>query len=138
MEMRIGTLPDDDAYFNARAVVDWSFKFIAWLGVTATFQVAAEATNSWMLRSLYILCYLLILFYLQSLIDWLLQFRRHVAPSAKPKVVAPPVGRVRQMIWRGSQWFSLALSFVIVWSIKIGMQYPVQFAIDAIAKIQKH
>lgn len=115
MKFPWGELPDEHAFFySARPLVDWSFKVIAWLGICASIQIAAEATNSRALWTLLILAYFLILFFLRSFFDWLLsvQFR------AKPKTLPRRLQRTRKVFaWVGSSVISLGLFFVMQKSV---------------------
>lgn len=72
MKLRIIELPDDHAFLSpVRSLVDGVFKVIGWLALSATIQVAAEATQSAPLLWLaYIGCFT-VLFYLQKFLNWL-------------------------------------------------------------------
>lgn len=67
MDFRFGgELPDDHVFLTrTRSLVDWTFKFISWLAVTATFGVAAEVTGNKWLWGVYILSHLLLIFFLR-------------------------------------------------------------------------
>ncbi|OSI69917.1 hypothetical protein [Bradyrhizobium canariense] len=72
MKLRIIELPDDHAFLSpVRSLVDGVFKIIGWLALSATIQVAAEATRSALLWSLCLTGYFMIAFYIQTFFDWL-------------------------------------------------------------------
>ncbi len=74
MEFNWVKFPEDHVFFySVRPLVDWTFKLIAWLSLTASLQVGAEITGSVYLWILVALSYLLIIFFLQSFFTWLRQ-----------------------------------------------------------------
>jgi hypothetical protein len=126
MKFRFGELSDDHQFFRTRALVDWTFKLFAWIGVVAALQIAAETTRSAFAYSAWILAYLLVLMFLQAFLDWLFTFRRRAGATA-------PSAAIKN--WRSKIVWVLA---TIVWlAIGVGMQNAVSYAVDTIVAFQK-
>ena len=126
MKFRFGELAHDHQFFRTRTLVDWSFKIFAWIGVVAALQIAAETTRSVFVYSVWILAYLLVLMFLQALLDWLFTFRRRAG-------WAVPSAGIKN--WRSKIVWVLA---TVVWlAIGVGMQNAVSYAVDTIVAFQK-
>jgi hypothetical protein len=127
-EMKINRfiLPDEDPFlFPVRPIVENSFKIIMWLGIAATFQIAATVTRSWYLWGVCGLAYLLILFYLQSFIDWIWKIRSDRSP------VKVTQGK------RSAGTFLRRVMGTVIWlALGAGMQNVITNAIAAIVEFQ--
>jgi hypothetical protein len=138
MDFRFGgELPDDHVFLTRiRSLVDWSFKFISWLVITATLGVAAEATKSPWLWALYFLSQLLLLFFLQVFFSWLfaMKFPRWARQRSLP-------GAARNRFWvtlRKARTIIIAVFAFFVWAtFQLGMQQAIGRTVDAIAEFQK-
>jgi hypothetical protein len=126
MQFNFGELPDEHSFlYGVRPLVDWSFKVITWLGIAATFQIAAEVTNSRYLWAIYIIAYLLVLLFLQSLLSWLFQLKRH---RTAPKTICSTTNatRVRRIAAKAGALTRYALGFLIWWVLIFAMQTAVK------------
>lgn len=85
MRLRFGEFPEDHHFISiSRPFVEWSFKYLEWLAVVATIQVAATKTNSRVLLALEWFAYFLILAFNGGLADWFLNFR-FASEGKRPK-----------------------------------------------------
>jgi hypothetical protein len=130
--MRINrfNLPDEDPFlYPVRQIVESSFKIITWLGIAATFQIAATATKSWYLWAVCGFSYLLILLYLQAFIDWIWKIRRDSSIPAGRASVHPFLRKAVAILKR-------SLGIIIWLALGVGMQTIVGNAIAAIIEFQ--
>ncbi|MBT1516250.1 hypothetical protein KIP88_37990 [Bradyrhizobium sp. SRL28] len=131
-----GELPDDHPFLERfRSLVDWSFKFISWLIITATLGVAAQVTKDPWLYGLYFLCHVLLIFFLQAFFSWLFTMKIPGGRSRK-EPAAPRRGwwawmhKARRML--------IAIFAFLVWGcFQLGMQQAIGRTVDAIAEFQK-
>jgi hypothetical protein len=132
MKFRFGEFADDHQFFRARALIDWTFKLFAWIGVVAALQVAAETTRSAFVYAAWILAYLLVLVFLQAFLDWLFTFKR---PSklGSMGVIAQRAGGKK---WRSGIVWVIATAFWL--AIGVGMQNAVSYAVGTIVAFQKN
>jgi hypothetical protein len=138
MDFRFGgELPDDHVFLSrVRSIVDWSFKFISWLAITATLGAAAEVTKNGWLWAIYFLCQLLLIFFLQAFFSWLfaMKFPRWSRQKATPEAA-------RNRFWailRRARTILIAVFAFLVWAaFQLGMQQAIGRSVDAIAEFQK-
>jgi hypothetical protein len=138
MDFRFGgELPDEHVFLSrVRPLVDWTFKFISWLIITATLGVAAEVTKNAWLWAIYFLGQLLLIFFLQSFFNWLftMKFPRRAGRKSSP--VAVRTG-LRAMM-RKVRTLLIAVFAFFVWAgFQVGMQQAIGRTVDAIAEFQK-
>jgi hypothetical protein len=131
-----GELPDGHVFLSrVRPLVDWTFKLISWLIITATLGVAAEVTKNAWLWAIYFLAQLLLIFFLQSFFSWL--FAMKFPGRAKRKSTVA----VRTGAWamlRKVRTLLIAVFAFLVWaSFQVGMQQAIGRTVDAIAEFQK-
>lgn len=120
-------LPDEDPFlFPVRPIVENSFKIITWLGIAATFQIAATVTHSWYLWGVCGFAYLLILFYLQSFIDWMWKIRSDRSPVKVAQGKRSTLGNFLRRVMGTVIWLALGA----------GMQNMITNAIAAIVEFQ--
>jgi hypothetical protein len=137
MDFRFGgELPDDHVFLDrVRPLIDWSFKFISWLIITATLGVAAQITKNLWLWGLYFLCHGLLIFFLQAFFSWLFTMKFPGRSSRKEP------SRPRQGFWA---WMYkvrqtlITIFALLVWAcFQLGMQQAIGRTVDAIAEFQK-
>jgi hypothetical protein len=136
MELRIGALPDDHSFPRlVRPLVDWMFKFIAWIGICAALQFAAQATGSRLLWAMTGVAYLLIFCFITALLDWL----RYISPAAASAKNASPGAEARALAWfRKAPRWALVASFVLISvSVLAAIHFGVRQAIATVVDIQK-
>ena len=134
MELRFGALPDDHSFPRlVRPLVDWTFKFIAWIGICATLQFAAQATGSRLLWTMTGVAYLLIFCFIAALLDWL----RHISPAVAPSKKAG--AEARALVWfRKAPRWALVASFVLISvSVLAAIHFGVRQAIATVVDFQK-
>jgi hypothetical protein len=138
MQFKFGEFPDDHGFlFSVRPLVDWSFKLISWLGITATFEIAAKLTGSPYLWTIYVIAHLLVLLFLYSFIDWLWQIKLPRQAPKKLPAVATTSSRAKRWIHKGRILVVVVLS-VVVWGSLMGvMQIVVDQTVSAIVEFQK-
>lgn len=138
MDFRFGgVLPDNHVFLDrVRSIVDWSFKFVSWLIITATLGVAAHATKNVWLWGLYFICQGLLVFFLQSFFSWLFSME---FPGIKRSQEEAAV--VRQGFWawmhKAKRSLVAVLAFVVWLGFNLAMQQAIGRTVDAIAEFQK-
>lgn len=138
MDFRFGgDLPDDHVFrTRIRHLVDWCFKFVSWLGVTATFGVAAEITNNRWLWGIYIFCHILLIFFLQSFFSWMfaMQFSKKRQQRTTSKVPASGFGR-----WMIKfRTITISVFAFLVWvGFQVAIQNAIGHTVEAIGEFQK-
>ncbi|MDE5458593.1 hypothetical protein GWE18_38625 [Bradyrhizobium sp. CSA112] len=138
MDFRFGgELPDDHVFLDRiRSIVDWSFKFISWLIITATLGVAAHATKNLWLWGLYFLCQGLLIVFLQTFFSWLFSMKFPGSKGSRNKNAA-----ARQGFWiwvHKARRILIAILALAVWlGFQLAMQQAIGHTVDAIAEFQK-
>ncbi|WOH78263.1 hypothetical protein RX327_20055 [Bradyrhizobium sp. BEA-2-5] len=131
------SLPDDHAFiYSVRGLVDGVFKVFGWLALAATFQVAAEATQS---KFLWVICgiaYLAIFLYLQAFIEWLGYLKFNGLSSAL-RELRPGQSSKHKTVRRLSRAMHAVISFAIWAALVIGMQTVVEKSAAAIVVFQQ-
>lgn len=137
MDFRFGgVLPDDHVFLTRiRSLVDWSFKFVSWLIITGTLGVAAHATNNAWLWGLYVICQLLLIFFLQTFFDWLFEMKFPRREGRKENALLPS----RAWTWvHKSKRILIAIFAFVVWaSFQVAMQQAIGRTVDAVSEYQR-
>lgn len=137
MKLRIIELPDDHAFLSpVRSLVDGVFKVIGWLALSATVQVAAEATRSALLWSMCLIGYLMIAFYIQTFIAWL-GHGKLPRMTAAIRDVRPGRGSRFSFVRWLSRVAVPAIGVVIWLSLMLAMQSTIERSASAIVEFQK-
>ena len=138
MELRFGELTDDHVFLTrVRSLVDWSFKLIAWLGICATIQIAAEKTGSVYLWVITIISYFLIFFFLQSFLDWVWHFKRNAKPNntrARSRNASTSPAR---WVQSARKWMTFLFAGIVWFGLVYAQQIAVSKTISAIIEFQK-
>lgn len=136
MKINRFNLPDEDPFlYPVRPLVENSFKLITWLGVAATFQIAASATGS---SYLWVVCgfaYLLILLYLQAFLDWFWKIRSDRSLKKSAAKASTPAGPI-PLFQKMGILLRRVLGTVIWLALMVTMQNVVTSAIAAIIVFQ--
>ena len=138
MDFRFGgELPDDHVYLNRiRPIVDWSFKFISWIAVTATLGVAADVTSSKWLWGMYCFCQLMLIMFLQTFFSWLFEMKFPRGAAAKPRPVVVRTG-FKLQVYKARTVFIAVFAFLVWNGFQLGMQQAIGRAVMAIEEFQK-
>jgi hypothetical protein len=130
-------LPDHHEFiYSVRSLVDGYFKVAAWLAISATFQVAAEATNS---RFLWVICglaYLMIFVYLQAFISWLGQAKFGEGRRSLQDMRPGRRSKLRIVRWMSSLILG-SISFLVWAALMLGVQTAIGSSVSAIVDFQK-
>ena len=115
----------------AAPITDWVFKLIAWLGIAATFSIAAEKTGNSFLIVVARIATFLPSWFLYEFLLWLSSPKRNPRPaSAVPSAFRRFVNKFRGLL-------VAVAAFLIWWSLVIAAHAIVQQIIQAIAEFQK-
>ncbi|MET4235555.1 hypothetical protein ABIA85_008866 [Bradyrhizobium sp. LA6.10] len=137
MKLRIIELPDDHAFLSpVRSLVDGVFKVIAWLALSATIQVAAEATRSVLLWSLCLTGYFMIAFYIQTFVDWLTHGKLP-GMSAAIRDVRPGKGSRFALVRLLSRFGVPAISVAVWFALILAMQSTIEKSASLIVEYQR-
>ena len=138
MDFRFGgELPDDHVYLNrVRPIVDWSFKFISWIAITATLGVAADVTSNKWLWGMYAICQLLLFWFLQTFFSWLFTMKFPRKAAAKPRAEVARTG-IKLWVYKARTILIAVLAFFVWTCFQVAMQQAIARAVTAVEDFQK-
>lgn len=126
MRFKYYYLPDEDPFLSpVRQIVETIFKIFGWMILTGTIQYAAEATKSILLYILVGIAYILLLFYLQSLGEWLLKIKLYF--RSREYSLPDPSG----------SWWRRALTWAVWTPLVIGIQNWLANTIDILVSFHR-
>lgn len=132
MKIRFGEFPEDHHFILiTRPFVEWSFKFIGWMILTATIRYAYEKTSSTFLLGMTIFAYLLLLGFVGAFVDWFRSFRFNSALKRQPIDIAK-LGRWKRMRSRAGRGLAIFLGFALTAVLIGAMNIVTEKVIDSI------
>jgi hypothetical protein len=128
MKLRFGEFPEDHSFLLiTRPFVEWAFKLLGWIILTATIRYAYEKTSSYLLLGLTIFAYLLLL----GFVDWFRSFKfKSVSP--KPAANMRETTGVWKLLKRSRRVVAVIASFAITVLMVGTMNTLVENTIDSI------
>ncbi|SFN80876.1 hypothetical protein SAMN05216573_12258 [Bradyrhizobium sp. Rc3b] len=117
-------------------MVDGFFKIVAWLALSATIQVVAEATRSVLLWTLCLTGYFMLVLYIQTFVDWLTHGKLPGMAVAIREVRPGKGARFGFVRWL-SRVAVPAIGVVIWLSLMLAMQSTIEKSASAIVEFQK-
>jgi hypothetical protein len=130
MRLRFGELPENHIFlYLVRPFVESCFKLITWLIVIATLEVAADLTGSRSIGIVWGVAYLLVLWFVQSFVDWVFSL----------KSLRPPVAKVAAKSWLGTSLSGV--KWIVITAIWLAAIFATQLAVEntikAVVQFQK-
>jgi|1186.fasta_scaffold507480_1 hypothetical protein len=132
MKIRFGEFPEHHSFLLiTRPFVEWSFKLVGWIILTATLRYAYQKTSSYFLLGLTIFAYLLLFGFVGGFVEWCRNFKFNSMPPARPTNVRDTKG-FRRVFGRARRIATVSLGFAIAALMVGAMNTVVDQAIDSI------